>query len=434
MVRTEVKRDDNNFGPAFGFAWSPARASGWTGKLFGEGKTVWRGGYQISYDALFTQIISLQLVQSPPNAINTIFTAQNTGRGAANLSTLLPTQSRAPSLTDAQPGGVERDLSSPYTERWSLGFQRLLPGTVLLDVSYVGTVSHKLATKADVNPRLLNGVRLYPEFGQRSLRTSQGNSSYHALQAQMNRRFASGFMLNASYTWSRMIDSTSEGVGVGSDQSSYNSSIPVLQGGLKLDRGPSDYDRSHRLTLVWLWTVPALKTGFGKHLLGGWSLAGVGTFQSGAPFTATNGFDRNNDGFNADRPDIGNPAAPLHTRGLVNARCATGYQNPDTAACVAPADVHWIQGTGLPNASTVGRNTLLAGGVNNFDLNLSRSFLLGERTRIEFRWEARNALNHQQYSNVPQRNLSDTVPGRFMNRDFTDSGIRIMFAQIKLVF
>lgn len=63
-----VNTDNNNFGPSFGLAWSPSFRSGWLGKLFGEDSTVWRGGFQISYDVFFTQMISLLLATSPPNA------------------------------------------------------------------------------------------------------------------------------------------------------------------------------------------------------------------------------------------------------------------------------------------------------------------------------------------------------------------------------
>src|SRR5262249_60669190 len=110
-----------------------------------------------------------------------------------------------------------------------------------------------------------------------------GNSSYHALQARADRRFARGFQLTASYTWSKMIDSTSEGVGgVNLQESAQNlTSVPVYQGGLKLDRGLSDYDRAHRFTIVYLWEVPGPRTSPWKYVLGGWSLAGITTFQSG---------------------------------------------------------------------------------------------------------------------------------------------------------
>src|SRR5207247_2716439 len=87
-------------------------------------------------------------------------------------------------------------------------------------------------------------------------------------------------------------------------------SIPVSLGGLKLDRGVSDFDRAQRLTIAYLWAVPGPRSGFWKYTLSGWSIAGVTTFQSGTPFTAANGSNRNGFGTKGDRPDIGNPAAP----------------------------------------------------------------------------------------------------------------------------
>ena len=436
LARHEVNRDNKDFGPAFGLAWSPSARSGWLGRLFGDGKTVWRGGYQISYDALFTQLIFLGPATTTPNAISTSTIAPNTGRGLPNWFEQLPTTAAAPRLLDSQIA-IDKDLRSPYTERWSFGFQRQLPQSVLLDVSYIGSESHKLTTKSDFNPRLLNGQRLYPAFGVRDVRTSEGNSTYHALQARVDRRFAGGFQLSASYTWSKFLDSTSEGGGnqnIQQPDRMNRTSVPVSQGALKLDRGLSDFDRPHRLTIVTLWALPGPRSGWWKYGLGGWSIAGITTFQSGTPFTVANGSDRNNDGIPADRPDIGNPGAPLNSRAVIFPRCATGYQNPDAGACVSPGDVHWVEGIGFPNASTVGRNTLRTGGTNNFDLNLSKSFPIGEKRRLEFRWEALNAFNHPQFVQVPQMSVNGAPAGRFLNRDFTDSGIRSMWGQIKLIF
>ena len=164
----------------------------------------------------------------------------------------------------------------------------------------------------------------------------------------------------------------------------------------------SDFDRPHRLTIVYLWAVPGPRAGWWKYAFGGWSIAGVTTFQSGTPFTVANGSDRNNDGIPADRPDIGNPSAPLNTprdhRSELRHRLS---ESRIPASCVSPGDVHWVEGTGFPNASTVGRNTLRTGGTNNFDLNLSKSIPLGEKRRLELRWEALNAFNHPQFVQVP---------------------------------
>jgi hypothetical protein len=101
---------------------------------------------------------------------------------------------------------------------------------------------------------------------------------------------------------------------------------------------------------------------------------------------------------------------------------------------MSPGDVHWIEGAGDPNAATVGRNTLRTGGTNNFDLNLSKSIPFGERRRLELRWEALNAFNHPQFIQVPAASVNGTPAGRFLNRDFTDSGIRSMWVQAKVIF
>ena len=441
----KVNGDNNNFGPAFGLAWSPSISSGWLGRLFGAGKTVWRGGYQISYQALETQAISLDLATSTPNAISIDKVASATGRGEPNWSAQLPAaSSRAPSLLDTQYGTFGRDFRSPYTERWSFGFERQLPGNSLLDVSYIGSESHKLNTRADVNPQQPSGLRLHPDFGPRTIRTSQGNSAYHSLQARLDRRFAHGFQLIGSYTWSKSLDATSEGVlQINSQYISANlTSVPIAEGGLKLDRGLSDFHRSQRFTLLYVWEIPGPTKGLWQHVLGGWSVAGITTLQTGTPYTIVNGSDRNRDGWTADRPDIGNPGALPYTRAILwpttgPQACPAGYRNPDTNACTSPAGAYWLEGRGFPNASTVGRNRLVTGGTNNFDLSLFKTVRIGERRRVEFRWEAQNAFNHPQFVQPPQgadRNVRDAPTSRFLNRDFTDSGIRGMWVQVKLLF
>ena len=152
-----VNVDNNNFGPAFGLAWSPSFTSGWLAKLFGDRKTVWRGGFQISYDGWFTQMISLGLAVASPNGRTGQVNAPGTGRGFDDWFARIPASGSPPEPLNDQGSALDKDLRNPYTERWSFGFQRQLAGKILLDTSYVGSVSHKLTTRADLNPRQLNG-------------------------------------------------------------------------------------------------------------------------------------------------------------------------------------------------------------------------------------------------------------------------------------
>ena len=434
LVPNKVNRDNRNFGPAFGLAWSPSYQSGLRRRLFGHGKTVWRGGYQISYDAFFTQLLNF-LSGDSPNVMRTQVVALNIGRGMSPWFSQLPTVGQAPGPLDPQTFVLDRNLRTPYTERWSFGLQRELASSISVDISYVGSESHKLFTREDANPRQVNGERLYPNLGIRQVVTSQGNSAYQALQLRLVRRLKQGFEIAGSYTWSRAIDSTSEAAAANINSNPGNlTSVPIGSGGLKIDRGLSDYHRGQRATITYLWDIPGPRHGFAKQSLGGWSVAGITSFQSGTPFTVLNGFDRNNYGNRDDRPDIGNAAAPLNTRAVVSTTCATSYFNLDTGACVSPTEVHFVEGRGFPNAATVGRNTLFTGGIRNWDMGLFKTFAIAERKHLEFRWEAFNVFNTSQFVNAPERSVTGSPRGRFLNRDFTDSGIRTMQLQLKLIF
>lgn len=196
LVPNKVQPDNNNFGPSFGLALAPSYKSGLLGRLFSEGKTVWRGGYQISYDAAFGQMVSFAGVDSP-NVVNVDDPGVGTGRGTPNWFAHLPAVATPPRPSDAQRNILDKNLRNPYTERWSFGFQRELPNKILLELSYVGAASHKLFTQEDINPRQLNSVqRLHPGFGIRWLRGNAGNSAYHAMKWRPDRRFARGFQMN----------------------------------------------------------------------------------------------------------------------------------------------------------------------------------------------------------------------------------------------
>jgi hypothetical protein len=435
LVPNKVNTDNNNFGPSFGFAWSPRSGPGFLGRLFGAGKTVWRGGFQISYDAFFDNLLD-NIQSDAPNTVATSSVASFIGRGTANFSSALPTAARPVTLLDQQTSVMNPDIRSPYTERWSFGFQRKLPKSLTLDLAYVGSASHKLFTNEDINVKQLNGARLYPDFGIRQIRSNSGNSNYHSMQLRIERRFARTLSLTASYTWSRMIDSTSEiqaGPSAGYSGAALTS-VSAGQGGMRLDRGISDFHRSHTLSLTYSWDIPGPKSGILWYIAGGWTIGGMTVFATGTPYTVLNGYDRNNDGIAADRPDIGNPEAPLNTRAIVSAKCAPDYLNPDTNSCVTPGDVRFVQGRGLPNSSTVGRNTLTTEGLNQTWIDLIKAVPFTEGRKLEFRLEALNIFNHPQYPYVPSASVVAAKQSRFLNRDYTASQNRSMNVQLKIVF
>jgi hypothetical protein len=210
LVPNRVQPYNKNFGPGVGVAWSPSSKSDLLGRIVGAGTTVWRAGYLISYDAFFTQMLSFIMGDSPNTVQVNKTSPAGVGRGTANWSAQLPMAASSPSIVDGQLAVFDRNIRNPYTERWSFGLQRTLPRGFLLDIAYVGAESHRLFTRDDVNPRQLNGTRPHPNFGPRVIHSSIGNSAFHSLQAEVERRFAVGFQIRGSYTWSRYLDSTSE--------------------------------------------------------------------------------------------------------------------------------------------------------------------------------------------------------------------------------
>jgi outer membrane receptor protein involved in Fe transport len=445
LVENEVNSDKNNFGPIIGFAFSPRVSGGPFGWLLGEGKSVIRGGYQVTYDTWFNNLLSNIAADSPNNTATTTVGAA-AGRGTSGFFPgAIPSTPRAPLPTDTQQAVFNANIRNPYTQRWSLGVQRELPFGMILEASYVGTAGRKLFVTEDLNP-IVNpstGARRFPGLGIRRYRSSGANSDYHSGQLRVDKRLSHGLQLGTSYTWSKNIDQISEVFATGQTNSSL-ASVPVFMGGLRIDRAVSDYHRKHRFVANFVWDLPVFNksNGWTGALLGGWQLNGIVSFQSGAPFTIVNGLDSNGDGIStSDRPEVGNPNAPHNTRAVVAATCSTGFRNPDTLACVNRGDVYVVQvptatGTSLihPGATTLGRNTERSNPVQNFDMSLFKLFRFGETLKLEYRIEAFNVFNHPQQIGLPGLDLTNTTAGRFLNYDFVSGGRRTARMGLKIVF
>ena len=447
LVPNKVKTDKNNFGPIIGFAYTPQVSGGPFGWLLGEGKSVIRAGYQVSYDTWFNNLLSNIAADSPNNTATTTVGAAASRGSAAFFPGAIPATPRAPAPTDSQTSVFNPEIRNPYTQRWSLGIQRELPFGLIMEASYVGSSGRKLFVTEDLNP-IVNpstGARRFSTIGIRRYRTSGANSDYHSGQLRVDKRLSRGLQLGTSYTWSKNIDQISEVFATGQTASSL-ASVPAFLGGLRLDRSVSDYHRKHRFVANFVWDLPFLggNNNWTGKLLGGWQLNGIVTFQSGAPFTIVNGLDRNGDGVaTADRPNLGNPNAPHTSRAVVvaTATCSSGLRNPDTLTCVNASDVYVIQvptatGTSLiqPGGATLGRNTERSNPVQNFDFSLFKVFRLGENLKIEYRVESFNVFNHPQQTGLPGADVTNTTTGRFLNYDFVSGGRRTARMGLKIIF
>lgn len=466
----KVDPDKNNFSPMIGIAYSPNATSGIGGKLFGQKKSVFRTGYQIGYDSFFNNIAS-NAVAAVPNLVATSFVSQVTtqdARGAANNSTRLPAQARAAIPVDSQTLML-KNLVNPYYQRWSFGFQRELPASMLMDISYVGSRGTRLFANEDFNPLVPVSMRIMPPNvtppyatqgrldnlqGGRLTRTNGGSSNYHSLQALVNRRLSRGLLVRASYTWSKAIDNASEIFGVAQTNLPQNTAVPSIYGGLGIDRSLSFFDRTHRAAFTYLYQFPfgANASGMKKRILQGWEIRGITTFETGVPLTVFNGLDADGIGGNFDRPNY-NPSGRPGVRAQWNPqRCpATNYCDPENNfAAISPADAMYI---GLPahtgsvplRTGNLGRNTLRTPGINNFDVNLQKTTQITERLSAELRAEMFNMFNHPQYGTPSispfspgqqgiAANIATSPAGRFLQPQFADGGGRVVRYQLVLRF
>jgi len=172
-ARPSYKNDFNNFAPRLSFAYNPSFKGGLMGAIFGDRKTVLRGGYSRVYDRVGGSLsfIQDQLSYLFDNSASRSFGNLNPRTALLNdprftgLNTV-PVQNVPPVITypftpfvengegfglaeDELNYAIDQNFQTPYSDTWSFGFQRELPGNFLLDVSYVGRKGRKLFAQAD---------------------------------------------------------------------------------------------------------------------------------------------------------------------------------------------------------------------------------------------------------------------------------------------
>ncbi len=480
----KTSRDLNNFSPSLGLAFSPKFNDGLLGRLFGNGKSVIRTGYNIGYDSFFNNIAS-NAATSAPNLVATAVPAQLTAatpRGLVAASSQVPTVPRQVLPVDTQALVIE-NLRNPYYQHWSFGIQRQLPWGLVADAAYVGSAGVRLFLAEDLNPTLLDaslavlptgfttraqlqaalpvGYNLQPRFdplqGSRVIRGNGGHSTYHSGQFQLSKRFSSDLGFNAAYTWSKMLDNSSDGLPNLINNTSSTFAVPSIFGGDKLEKGLSVYDRPYRLVISYSYLLPFFKTQksvIGR-VLGGWQVTGITKFESGVPYTVTNGIDSDGLGGAGDRPDI-NPAGQAGVRARLDATSPTGYVNPDVLVNGSPVPIDkkdaryvgipaFVVGN-TPRVGTAPRNSERTPGINNFDTNLIKSIRIAEGVALEFKAELYNILNHPQYGysspspftpagGTPASVVNNSAQGRFLNSQAQlDGGGRVARYQLTLRF
>ena len=370
-MKTGFPSDNNNFAPRTGFAWSP------------DNKTVIRGGFGIFYARIDGQVtyvndllgeqqqiyqVFVPLTGLP--GINSALTGQRLtaaeiyqtalSRGILGKQQITPEDLKVHGI-DPGPGlplrvqfRVAPDTVNPYSQQGSFEIQREVAGYAL-SAGYNFNRGLHLIRPLDVNAyragtndqgRPIVGFH-NPLLLQDNVYGSWGNSSYHALILQLKKRFSEGFMISAHHTWSKAIDENTD----------YNSSFePHLQWDARSERALSSYHRAHRFVAHTVVDFPwktANGSGFVHNLLSDFTLSGILTARSFAPFNLNAGYD-----------NIGDRHTDTHRP--------------------------W----------SLGRNTGIGPNFFTLDIRLMRQFPLGLDRNIQVVAEAFNLLNRTNFRHV----------------------------------
>jgi outer membrane receptor protein involved in Fe transport len=418
-LRVTEQPDKNNFGPRFGFAYTP----NFFKSMFGDNKTVFRGGFGVFYDGLFTNIED-NTAGTAPNVLGGTLTSPSTGRGSSGLLGLV--SGVTPVLNPkATIDVIPSNIVSPLIYQYNFNIERTLPGNLFTTIAYVGTRGERLYLNQELNPGV-NGVRLDPARGSITSRSNLGNSSYNGLQINVEHRYTHGLVVRANYTYSKSIDNGSEVFTI------QNSSLPQNPLNASLERGLSEFDHRQVATFTWVYDLPFVKrNGVLNYVTKGWNVSGTTQLQSGSPTVVYDQLDTAGTLRANGRPDAGNPNAPINYSDacLNNPTCITGVgqfnkdgsiSDYNTGASGTFSQFRYI--VPFSGFGNLGRNTVENPGTITVAMAVSRSFAIPklEGHRIQFRAEAFNPFNHANAGD-----LSGTINDpNFLNKDVTFTGGR----------
>ncbi|HET9525249.1 MAG TPA: carboxypeptidase regulatory-like domain-containing protein [Pyrinomonadaceae bacterium] len=230
-------------------------------------------------------------------------------------------------------------------------------------------LSGGLVTPAVLNSALAGSLRtpgVVSPFGSINAQTSDGNSSYNALNADLKKRFSNNLQFLASYTWSHSIDDSSD---------LQTLLLPQDNRNFRAERADSLFDQRHRFVFSAVIASPSSwNQGSGwNRFLSNFTIAPIFEISSGRPFNILSNQDTNNDQSNqTDRPAV-------LSEGTL---CV-----PGTAGCVP------LITNGMFTAGSLPRNYGITHRYMALDMRVARMVPLGENFRLELIAEGFNLFN-----------------------------------------
>jgi hypothetical protein len=327
------------------------------------------------------------------------------------------------------PGGIQPDMKTPTLISYSLRIQQQLSPNTSLTVGYVGSHGYHEMIGIDANepfpvicpaspcPATYPGtfpaalantpvpagsyfvpttVKANPTIANTWTWFSEGDSSYNALQVDVNRRFSGGLSLRGVYTFSKVLD---DGDSLNATTSGGGPALASNPFNLKADWGLGTFDVRHVALINATYALPFGHSrrflsgfqGFANAMVSGWTVNSIVTLQGGFPFTPQLSYNPSNNG------DTRNPVRPFANpafTGPIILGTPAKWFNP--SAFLAPANTAANGGF----YGNVGRNTLIGPGLATWDFSAMKDTKIRERLTLQFRAEIFNLLNRANF-NLP---------------------------------
>ena len=343
----------------------------------------------------------------PNSAVDAIVAANRTFTSGfpQGLSSLPP-----PAIT-ATPDGK---LHAPYFMEWSLGIEHQIGTTASLKAQYVGTraVNQPYSTQVNGYQTVCQGCfapfptqPTDPRFGAVTQFSTGANSHYNGLQLTAMKRLGHGLQGQVNYTWSRCMDTVSNG---GFLPFSAGGVLSPLPGDLARDYGPCDYDIRHNLNAQYVYQLPVrVRSHSLGYALNGWQISGTAFWHSGVPFSVlSTPYSANGNGIvQGSGPEFANlvpgvdpycrhcnlPATPLGTIQWLNPAAFVSAVDPSTGQCYggdSPQNCRF---------GNLGRNALRGPDFLWSDFYLTKWFPLTEHVKLRFEGQFFNVFNHPNF-------------------------------------
>jgi hypothetical protein len=414
----------NNFAPRAGFAWQPKETS----------KLVVRGGFGFFYDRIGGGTFVHGLEQGYPYAITLDYSG--VGSNPYNNANPYPTSAQLPlgsfasrwaNFTTGQTSNlntptVDQALHTPMTREYNLNVQYEFAPRWVVEVGFVGSSSLNLIDQYHtVNSPLLasptnpiNGITTntsanaalrVPILGYQpggfQVTSFDGAANYNSLQVTVRKQLSRGFLMQASYTYSKDLSD------MASTNASGNGGNSNYPGDLWQQYGPVSYSHPQRFVVNYSYDLPlGAHNGMLGYLTRGWNVSGVTTIQDGTPLTITDSRGGTVFGFGSygtARAQMcpGTTYSSIASSGGIESRLGGtsgggGFFNASTF-CAPPVAPNSPDSSTLFGNSGVG--TILGPGQFNWDVSILKTTRFLERHELQFRTEFFNTFNHPQFSN-----------------------------------